>query len=342
MNKKVYIYPITARLKTGVQNPYINDFINSSTHFFDYLNIKNPSNIGILNLIKYTHKTDYLILNWVENLPEKKFGFFQTLYFLLFLNMKKIWGIKIIWVMHNKISHNKEKLKLKRTIFNSLLKKSDLIITHSKEGVKYAQKQRNNHSNHLFYFPHPVNQEYIPEKRNQKKEYDILIWGSLLPYKGIDKFLEFMVRKNELNNYKIIIVGKDTSNKYFSVLEKYKSSKCLIENRFIDKQELIDLTEKSMITLFTYNNDSVLSSGALIDSISFRANVIGPHTGAFADAAEEGVIQTFQNFEDLLRILKEFQLNRFNKPSEQIELFIRKYSWDNFSNELNMKLKQIF
>ncbi len=41
------------------------------------------------------------------------------------------------------------------------------------------------------YFPHPIIP--VPQKQPSTKEIDVLIWGAITPYKGIDKFLEFSV-----------------------------------------------------------------------------------------------------------------------------------------------------
>ena len=72
------MYPISNRLKSGIYNPYIKNFIQFSSDHYNFLNKNNPSNYGIFNIIKYIRKIDIIFFNWIEKLPEMKGGFIQT------------------------------------------------------------------------------------------------------------------------------------------------------------------------------------------------------------------------------------------------------------------------
>ncbi len=338
---KAYIYPITGRNNSGVHNPYRANFTKSSENFINYLNKKHPSNIGILNLFRFIHKTDLLILNWIEDLPDKKGGLFQYFVFYILLRFKKFSRFKIVWILHNKFSHSSSKLFFKKSLFFSLLKRSDIIITHSKEGINFAESFLPGVSSKIFYFPHPIVSFKGPIKNNVEKKYDILIWGTLAPYKGIYGFLEFLSANNALNKYRILIAGKAVSSEFFRELQKFKNENIKIRNKFLEEEELKEMVHESKAILFTYSGNSVLSSGALIDSISFGGLVIGPNVGAFSDMGAQGIIKTYDTLSDLLVLLERLDNLDSYEISRKIIDFVNSHTWSEFSKEFEKKLKAI-
>lgn len=338
MKQKAYIYPITNRLKTGIYNPYLDNFIRSSENSFYFLNKEYPSDTGIFNLLRFIFKTDVIFLNWIENLPEKKGGFLQTVFFLALLRVSKLFGIKIVWTIHNKISHSSKHLFFKQLIFSEMLKRSDIIISHSKEGVRFAETLCPGVSQRIFYFPHPV----IPVNgfsKTKNIEYDILIWGTLAPYKGIDSFLEFLQQNNSLQKYRILIAGRAVSDKFYKKIQKYASHNITIKDQFVDHEELSKLIHSSRIVLFTYSGNSVLSSGALMDSVANRALVIGPSRGAFAEMGSLGIIKTYNDFNDLLEILNSPDELEMNISKDKINHFIHSHTWQQFSEAFNKRME---
>jgi len=339
MKYNAYLYPITNRLKTGIYNPYLDNFMQSTQSYVNYLNQHYPSDTGIFNLLKYIHKTDVLFLNWIENLPEKKGGLIQTLFFLLVLRMKKVLGVKVVWTLHNKVSHSKGKLFLKKWLFASLIKRSDLIITHAREGIRFAEQWHQGASSRVFYFPHPVVPEQEPEFTIDQ-EYDVIIWGTLAPYKGIDAFLEFLQQNTTLAGYRILIAGKATSSDFYQKIKRLAGDTVKIKNQFIDKQELARLIQSSNAVLFTYAGGSVLSSGALIDSLAYRARVIGPNVGAFADLGEEEIIDTYKDFSEIPDILDNLKNNKASNP-EKMDAFLRNHTWQKFARSFKKALSNV-
>jgi beta-1,4-mannosyltransferase len=292
-------------------------------------------------LYRFLNKVDLLILHWIEDLPDKKGGLFQGILFLTLLKLKKFSRIKIVWTLHNKFSHNPSKLYFKKLLVSSLLKRSDIIITHSSEGIKFAEALHPGVSSRIFYFPHPV----VPYKNSVKqvsgKKYDILIWGTLSPYKAIDNFLEFLAEKNALNKYSILIAGKAVDPEFFMKLRKYENENIEIRNQFIENDELVAMIRQSKVTLFTYSGNSVLSSGALIDSISYGAVVFGPDAGAFAEMGHAGIIRTYKSFEDLFILLAQIdQLDNSGMP-DRISEFVESHTWLKFSEAFRKKLNNI-
>jgi len=339
--KKAYIYPLSSRDKTlGLYNPYIDDLIRSFSNFTRFENYDNPAKTGILDIFRYIKQIDYIFFNWIEKLPENKGGKIQTLILFIILHLLKFRKVKIVWTMHNKLSHTIDHAYWKKLVFRKMLKNSDIILTHSVEGVKYGEHMVKGSGRKIHYFPHPV-KDRRPEK-NQEKEYDLLIWGTISPYKGIDKFLEYVYKNGLEKKYKILIAGKITSDVYAKKLETYKSKNILVENKFIEDAMLRELISKSKLVLFTYSQSSILSSGVLMDSLGYGANIIGPDVGAFTDLANEGIISTYFDFHDMFKKIDD-QLNDTGKriPKEITDKFLEDNSWNKFAEKISLLLNSV-
>jgi beta-1,4-mannosyltransferase len=338
---RAYLYPRTSRTKTSVPNPYVGNFIGSTSNFINYLNENTPSNIGIFNLYRFIFKIDLLVLNWIEELPDKKGGTFQSVFFLILLKLIGLSRIKIVWTLHNKFSHSSQNIFLKRMLFFNLLKQSDLIVTHSTEGINFAESLCPGVSSRIFYFPHPIVPAKTFARSINEKKYDILIWGTLAPYKAIDSFLEFLSDENALMNYRILIAGKAVYPEFLKELKKYENENIIIRDQYIESDELAVLFQQSRIVLFTYSGDSVLSSGALMDSISHGAIVFGPDVGAFSELGNAGIIKTYGKFEDLKVHLE--QLDQLDNSGilEKIHDFVNSHTWPEFSKVFEKRLKAV-
>ena len=311
----------------------MDDLMHSCTGYIKFINYNKNTAIGIFDILRYIGQINYIFLNWIEVLPDKKGGKIQTIFLITLFPIFKLFNIKVVWTMHNKLAHSLQNVYWKKLIFKKLLKYANIILTHSSEGIIYGNQMVKGSESRIHYLPHPVKDRRL-NKQNEK-EYDILIWGTISPFKGIDKFLDFIYRNNVQNSYKILIIGKTRTEEYGKNLEKYKSEKILIENKFIEDELLQELISKSKLVLFTYSQTSVLSSGVLMDSLGYGARIIGPDTGAFADLAKEGIINTYTDFRDMFKIIDK-QLNGGNKTDaiEKSEKFLEDNSWDKFAENL--------
>lgn len=332
--KKAYIYPISGRdSHLGLYNPYLDDLIRSFAGKIEFVNVNDPSRTGLFNSIKYLFKIDYLFLNWIENVPERKGGVLQAAFILLLLRLTAFLRIKVIWTMHNKLSHSREHFRIKKKIFISLLKRADLIITHSSEGISFGEETVKGSSSRIKYIPHPVKDRRTPDR--PEKKYDILIWGTIAPYKGIDQFLKYLFLEKLEGKYSILIIGKISPADYSASLESYKSDKIAIQNKFIEDDLLSQLISQSRIVLFTYSKSSILSSGVLMDSLGYGANIIAPHVGAFADLSADGIIRTFDDFPDMIgKIDDQINDSESKDTMERLGRFLDENSWNSYSDKV--------
>lgn len=331
--KKAYIYPVSGRSRQSTENPYLNQFIQTFSSSYRFVNADSPSKVGILNLAQHINKIDLLFLHWIENLPDRNGGYLQSLIFVILCWFCKARGTKVIWTLHNKRSHIRKHAFLKRLLYRYMATRSDFIITHSSEGVKHAISLGARRANVRF-FHHPITDrlESIPRS---KKSIDVLIWGRIEPYKGIEEFLKHVMTKCIESRLQILVIGKASEPEYIERLKKYESANIRIEYRFIGYEELGELIARTRVVLFTHKNYSVLSSGALMDSISYGASVVGPDTGAFRDLKERGIIRTFIDYRNLIKILNEEVGQRGSESQVRLREFIASNSWREFGDRVS-------
>lgn len=329
--RKAYIYPITAYADKTIPNPYLENLMNSLEPDFSFLNRKKPSSTGIFDLIHYYREIDCIFLNWIEDLPDKKGGWLQGFFFLFMVYIMKSRKTRIIWTLHNKLSHYRTNYRFKKFLFGFVLRKSDYVITHSREGVLYANEYKIKKPEKIRYFPHPLEKKFLSFK--SKPGFDILIWGSIIPYKGIDRFLQYLHENNLLYRYKIKITGKVKPEEYREVILKFCSENIQLDDRYVPEEDIKKAVADSKTVVFTYMGNSVLSSGVLMDTLSYGGTVLAPRVGAFKDAEEDGLIKTFESFEELISLIDE-ELSRKDNRMEILIKFIEDHTWEKFSKRI--------
>jgi glycosyltransferase involved in cell wall biosynthesis len=336
MINKAYIYPITNRNQGGILNPYLDNFMQSMAEEVIFINKNSPSDIGILNLFKYiSGKLNYVFLNWIEDLPDKKLGKFQCilLVYVLFpvLHLKKT---KIVWTLHNKLSHYAINIDKKKWLLSKLVIHSDVILTHASEGVKFIQGINPSAGKKVVFLHHPVNDLKLPNVI-KKKNIDFLIWGTIQPYKGLVEFFKLFNQIPDLSKFKIVIAGKVPDKNYLRKLEEVLPNTVELKNKYIPFDILEQMMYESKIILFTYKSDSILSSGALMDSLITGTKILGPETGAFIDLKKAGLVDTYTKVSELIKILEEYN----NGPNiDSLKKFWNMNNWKAFGKRL---LKEI-
>ena len=325
--KRIYIWPLNSK---NQGNPYIRDLADSIAEFYVISNAGRPLRLGVFELFLFLFRADIFLFNWIENLSYRKFGNLQTAIFLFQLLLIKLFGKKVAWTIHNKFGHrvNSSVVLLNRILF----KHSDFIICHSREGIEWYQNKFKTRTGDYLFTPHPIKNRLT--KKTPQKKYEILIWGTIAPFKGIDLFLKTLTENHQENNYRILIVGKCYDKEYDRKIRGYLNDQIEFVNEYLPFEELQNKILAAKIILFTYRGDSVLSSGALTDSLSLGANVIGPDNGAFREYAESGLVRTFKDYYELIETIIPGSLE--TKPDrEELRSFIENNSWRKFGERIS-------
>jgi beta-1,4-mannosyltransferase len=330
MNKKIlrgYIYPYTA--KEGViLNAYINNFMNSLKGRIEFVNSGDASAFGLFTILKYIRKIDMVFLNWPEDIPEKKGGIPQSIFYIFLICCLKLMKVSVFLTFHNKTSHFNKKAKLKNFIRNFTVRKADYILTHAREGIPVVKSISASEHTVIKFIHHPL-LPFIELKVPETRKYDVLLWGMVTPYKGIDRFLQF-ITDEKLENLKILVAGKISDNNYRDKIMSYRNKQIEITDAFVSLPQLEEHISHSKAVLFTYLEYSILSSGSLMDTLRYAPLIIGPNYGAFKDIHEEGLIEVYDDYAQLKNILN--NLNKVPFSPLKIQKFVNENTWDHFGS----------
>lgn len=326
---KIYFFPPSP--PSGYDNPYSINYKKHLGRYFHVLEADNrPVKNQLFSLVGATLKADFFIFNWIENIGLSNAPYLRYLIVTLCIKLIKIRKKKIIWMIHNIHPHTGE-TTVSNKIKNQLFKNANLIISHSKEAVEYATPFA---KCKVKYFCHPIKLIAVNEWKEKVKEWDVFIWGTILPYKGV---YEFISRSEvQISNLRICIIGKCDDVFLATNIQKKCNENICFENRRASFDEVAAYIKKSKYVLFPYIGTCVSSSGALIDTIVLGGLPIGPNMGAFKDLAVEGIGKVYQNYSELLYILQnEPQINK-----NAWKHFIKENSWESFIQNLLNNLKQ--
>ncbi|WP_321479833.1 hypothetical protein [uncultured Bacteroides sp.] len=330
---KYYFYPVRRKGNSTVFNPYCLNFQKELNKQGFVTNYNDISISPILNLLKHSFDSDIYFFNWIENIAHLRFSLFQTFVFYIILAILQIRRVKIIWTFHNIKPHWGGNIK-SRLITYTLLHHSSLIITHSNVAYEYLKDKTNKT---ICFCNHPVHAFDNLHFEAIKKDLDvvdILIWGTIYPYKGIQEFLDYYTRLKKELSYKIYVVGK-CSDEFLKVqLLKYQSNDIIFDFRSISFEELKTIISITKYVLFPYIGDSISSSGVLMDTIALGGVSIAPNKGAFKDINAEGLCLIYDDYEELFLIIQSGITIDENKTRQ----FLNNNSWESFVSYILRRL----
>lgn len=310
----------------GSNNPYI-DHLKAALDKNGFQVDPTVSDNAFLDILRKGISSDTIILNWIENLPSRRFGLLQTFILLGYLHLLKICRIKIIWIKHNKVSHTKKWFAISKMTQRLLARLADHIIIHGLDAGIDSPK--------VFFLPHPSNigpEDILPPAQTAKPSIDLLIWGSLLPYKGVLEFLRYVQSAPVLAGLRIHIVGRAAPD-YWDQLKVYAGTNITLVNTFIEQDDLKQLFNNSRFILFTYNKQSVISSGVLMDSLVACKRIIAPDCGAFRDLAEQQFVSLYDEFSTIAS-LYQLHYDNFHLNYQEVREFVAQNSWYNMGAKI--------
>ena len=328
--KKITIYPYIAYKKGERANPYIHDFVEAIENSGLAVVGNRPSRNPLLSILFPRNWGDITVFNWFESIPDYKYGVLQSLAAVIYVALLKLMRRKVVWILHNKKSHESGNAQLKKWMGKYIAKMANLIITHAEEGLEIVRQQYSCALSKTHFLHHPTKNRL--SGKIAEKKYDFIIWGTITPYKGVKEFLEYLNRQVEFNPSCCVVGSCSDAQLKNSIRVLADKNHVMFKAESLSFDEIRELTDQSRFVLAPYHSDTILSSGILMDSLSFGAKVVGPNVGSFKDYAKNQQLQvyTFNTFDDLPSILKEHGDEPVSFDS--YEQFLNHHDWPHFVN----------
>ncbi len=211
--------------------------------------------------------------------------------------IKSLLKTKIIWTIHNKFTHDCTHVNVERIIRKFLYNKVDAIICHCNQAKKEVQSEFGAPQNKIYVIPignyingskNEISKEKALKYLNLKSEdFVFLSFGTIRPYKGIDKLINCFKTIGKNKNVKLLIIGKPVNNQIKTDI--IKSSKAFenIKLRFelIHDDDIQIYFNASDIVVFSFQK--ILGSAGILLAMSFGKPIIAPRLGCIIDILDE-------------------------------------------------------
>ena len=217
--------------------------------------------------------------------------------FICGLLLLKLFGVKIIWTVHNIVDHE-AKFRSLELLFNKLLAKScHKLIVHCPSSKEEIEKLYGNisievipHGNYIGQYKNVMTSSQAREKLNINDE-DIvfLYFGQIRSYKGIPELVNTFKKLNNGNSChaKLLIVGKPLNDEIAKdIYNRCKGDdniKKILE--FVPDEDIQIYMNAADIVVLPFKD--ILTSGSVILSMSFGKTIIAPAIKCIADTLDD-------------------------------------------------------
>ena len=334
--KKIYVAPSASR-KDGYPNRYGPLLKKELARYFEVLEADDrPCLMQGLSLLVNSFKADVFLLSFVESIAFHKLAFIQYLMARLALRIMKLRRRRIVFIFHNPRPHKGEN-HMSRELTRMQLLLSSAVVSHSGEtaGIARAMLSRlGGDPSKVVYACHPmVVSEDSPAEPDIPPVRDALVWGRILPYKGVEEFVsDPSVREAGLS---VLIVGRcddpGLAARIEDAVARPSATRFVFENRAAGFDELRQLVRSSAHVVFPYIPGSISGSGVLMDTIAMGGTPVGPSTGAFLDLNREGVCDVYGSYGELVSVLRHGR----KIPAGELRAFAQANSWPSFARRLS-------
>ena len=327
MKQRVYISPSASR-KLGYPNPYFPRLKQELRPWFEVMEADNrPCLMQAGALLQASFKADIMMLSFVETIAFQKLRVLQTCMALLAMDILRLRRGRLVFFFHNPAPHKGEN-RLSRLLTRRMFSRACLVVTHSENTAAIARQRTS--EDKVLLFPHPAE---LPEKVvPSEHRADVLIWGTVLPYKGVREFLSAPGVAS--SGLRIDVLGACPDASLAREIHALENDNIRFEERRASMQEIASRIAASGMVLFPYLPGSISGSGTLMDTLRFGGSPVGPDLGAFHDLAQEGLCRVYKNPAELLEILE----SGWKIDSGHVARYLEEHSWPSFARKLAERL----
>lgn len=270
----------------------------------------------------------------------------RFLNFLFLLFLAKLKGVKIIWSIHDVIdieSYQKHSTFLQKMTYKILIRYADRVTAYNqyikREMTRYGNRdiivmRRGSYEGE---YPDRIDKLEAREKLNIPKDaFVFLLFGHIMPYKGVDILVRAFQQYHDDNIF-LVIAGTTYRNSNYGneIHEMVKIDKRIIfHDEYIETENVQDYFRAADYTVYPYREIS--HSGVLFLSITFGIPFIVSDKGGVGEfldlAPDAGILIKDATESAVLMALK--QAKEKKDVSEAINLLRQEYRWEKFEEDV--------
>lgn len=239
---------------------------------------------------------DLLHLHWVSELfaaEEPSTIKFWIRYILAHLDiwyLRNFKRAKIVWTIHNLVSHDALRPKRDIRARRFIARHSDQLILHGPHAEEPVERHYHfpgnkcislPHGNHKDGFPQECSREEAREKLGIESNHTVfLFFGSLRRYKGVEELIEAF-NQVEGEHLRLLIAGRIKDADYKAELEGMIDSRTSLSDSFIPVEEVQFYMRAADVVVLPFRQ--ILTSGSLLLAMTFGKMVVAPSMGTLPD-----------------------------------------------------------
>ena len=257
----------------------------------------------------------------------------------------RLTGIKIIWTIHNYLSHNAQFPKLELWLRKRLTQIANKIIVHNYSTNEYLQQvgQINSkltvipHGNYRDIYPTAIPQKEAREKLNLPLHgYLYLNLGMIRPYKGIENLLQVWQDNSTLfQSHTLLIAGKPINESYQTKLISLtnKTNQVILQPHFIPSEQIHLYFSAADVVVLPFTN--ILTSGSLILAMSYNKPIIAPRQGGITETLNhaDSLLYDYSDRQGLTKALKASTEKDLKELSNQVRIACDRLNWDKIAQQ---------
>ncbi|MET1249195.1 glycosyltransferase [Sporolactobacillus sp. STCC-11] len=340
-------------------------FVNKTNKYVDIIKrVLQANDIEVVNLkenicpskLKDISFADF---NWLEAKVNQRswvsclISYIKSILLLYWL---KVNNVKIIYTVHNKISHDCIHKKINEQFIATVLRMSDRIVVLCEESKKMLREMGDNKNIvdkiMLIQLPNYIGEcfDYYESLNNNYGTFSVSFIGAVKHYKNIELLIEVANKCKELD-MEFNIYGKPESESYADELrKKVSNSKIRFSFSFLEDKELYRVIKESDLLVFPYDKVSSLNSASIMLSFSLGRNAVCPCIGTIKEFPNDIIYSYDYNnelehkyalYKLILKAYDEYKndFNFFKEKSESLYKFVKE---NNSEEVIGQKYKELF
>ena len=258
--------------------------------------------------------------------------------FLLKVIVAKALGYKILWTVHNFVSHEPSHLKMEMLLRKTMARLADKVIVHCNYAKDLVHKEWHinqkkicviPHGSYIGCYPNEISSGEAREKLGiAGDEYVFLFFGTIRNYKGLRQLLDSFSQVAEVHpKARLVIAGKPFGEAIRTDLEKtVVGKKISLFLRFVQDEEVQIFFNASDVVVLPYQN--ILTSGAALLALSFGKPLIVPSKGCIPEVVDDTNGFPYQHDRELSEtMLRAIRRGIDSNMKENALLVAKKLSW---------------
>ncbi len=268
-----------------------------------------PEDFSIDCMKAYLSQSRILHLHWINVLYQLQDAQSRN-DFISALLWAKGKGLKIVWTVHNYISHESENQQRELEIRKRVAQIADHLIVHGKPAREIVCESYNAEPEKVHIIPHghysgfyrnDLSRDAAREKLGiPDRDYVFLFFGNIRAYKGLESLVEAFVRINKKHRHtSLLIAGRGLDQEIRDYVDKkaHDCKKIKAHMKFVDDDDVQAYMNASDVVVLPYKN--VLTSGAALLALSFMKPVLAPPKGLIPEVVDSSTGALFDDHKQM-------------------------------------------